>query len=200
MSSQPSSGGSSPTLVADTLSTVSLPLSRYMMYDFTHSCSECSKHVRGNAVAQPEYLLSNLPVISSDGSQSYITIKWFVPSSQQKHCVISLDRKTLERLRLPTFKFKGEKASQPVTPIFTPTLGRDSSGLFNLFHSLPHHFHVLVTNLSEFKSYCKAWPNHIIMALPDQEVVGLGEPCVFPQMICTERQRERKRERERTRK
>ena len=81
----------------------------------------------------------------------------------------------LERLKLPTFKFKGEKASQPVTPIFTPTLGRDSSGLFNLFHSLPHHFHVLVTNLSEFKAYCKAWPNHIIMALPDQEVVGLGE-------------------------
>lgn len=168
-------------------STISLPLSPYMTYDFTHSCSECSKHMRGNAIAQPEYLSSSLPLASgastnstvtsadSAGLQGRITIKWFVPASQQKHCVMSQDRKVLERLKLPTFKFKGEKASQPVTPIFTPTLGRDSSGLFNLFHSLPHHFHVLVTNFSEFKGYCKAWPNHIIMALPDQEVVGLGK-------------------------
>ena len=167
-------------------STISLPLSPHMTYDFTHSCSECSKHMRGNAIAQPEYLSSSLPLASgttnSTGTnadsarlQGHITIKWFVPASQQKHCVISQDRKILERLKLPMFKFKGEKASQPVSPIFTPTLGRDSSGLFNLFHSLPHHFHVLVTNLSEFKAYCKAWPNHIIMALPDQEVVGLGK-------------------------
>ena len=167
-------------------STISLPLSSYMTYDFTHSCSECSKHMRGNAIAQAEYFSSSLPLASgatnsastgadSVSPQGHISIKWFVPASQHKHCVISQDRKVLERLKLPTFKFKGEKASQPVTPIFTPTLGRDSSGLFNLFHSLPHHFHVLVTNLSEFKAYCKAWPNHIIMALPDQEVVGLGE-------------------------
>jgi hypothetical protein len=174
-----------------TTSTISLPLSSYMAYDFTHSCSECSKHMRGNAIAQPEYLSSTLPLLGlasgatncastgnnadSASSQGHISIKWFVPSSQQKHCIISQDRKVLERLKLPTFKFKGEKASQSVTPIFTPTLGRDSSGLFNLFHSLPHHFHVLVTNLSEFKAYCKAWPNHIIMALPDQDAVGLGE-------------------------
>ena len=162
--------------------TISLPLSPYMTYDFTHSCSECSKHMRGNAIAQPEYLSSSLPMAAagtnsadSAGSQGYVTIKWFVPAGQQKHCVVSQDRKVLERLKLPTFKFKGEKASHPVTPIFTPTVGRDSSGLFNLFHSLPHHFHVLVTNFSEFKAYCKAWPNHIIMALPDQEAVGLGK-------------------------
>ena len=173
-----------------TTSTISLPLSSYMTYDFTHSCSKCSKHMRGNAIAQPEYLSSTLPLLASatatNGagtsisaesaiSQGHVSIKWFVPASQQKHCVISQDRKVLERLKLPMFKFKGEKASQPVTPIFTPTLGRDSSGLFNLFHSLPNHFHVLVTNLSEFKAYCKAWPSHIVMALPDQEVVGLGE-------------------------
>lgn len=173
-----------------TTNTISLPLSSYMTYDFTHSCSKCSKHLRGNAIAQPEYLSSTLPLLASGAatngpststsadsavSQGHINIKWFVPASQQKHCVVSQDRKVLERLKLPMFKFKGEKASLPVTPIFTPTLGRDSSGLFNLFHSLPHHFHVLVTNLSEFKAYCKAWPSHIVMALPDQEVVGLGE-------------------------
>lgn len=176
----PTQLGSPPTshLADAPHSTISLPLSHYMNYDFTHSCSECSKQMRGNAVAQPaEYLSSLLPVASdaAEGSQGYITIKWFVPVSQQKHCLISQDRKMLERLRLPTVKFKGEKALQPMTPIFTPTFGRDSSGLFNLFHSLPHHFHVLVTNLSDFKAYCKAWPHHIVMALPDQEVVGLGE-------------------------
>ena len=181
--SKPTPIASPPTLtaqVADTHSqpaTVSLPLSPYMSYDFTHSCSECSKHMRGNAIAQPDYLSSSLLVVNgaAAGSQSHITIKWFVPSIQQKHCVISQDRKTLERLKLPTFKFKGEKASHPVTPIFTPTLGRDSSGLFNMYHSLPQYFHVLVTNQSEFKAYCKAWPYHIIMAVPDQEMVGLGK-------------------------
>lgn len=184
--------GSSPTsshLVDSPHSTVSLPLSHYMNYDFAHSCSECSKQIRGNVVAQPAEYLSSLLPVSSDAaagsqSQGYITIKWFVPASQQKHCLISQDRKMLERLRLPTVKFKGEKASQqPMTPIFTPTFGRDSSGLFNLFHSLPHHFHVLVTNLSDFKAYCKAWPHHIVMALPDQEVVGLGEAALLVSLI-----------------
>ena len=177
----PTDLASSPTSqVTEAQSTFSLPLSPYMSYDFTHSCSECSKHMRGNVVAQPDHLSSLLPVShGTTGPQEYVTIKWFVPASQQKHCAISLDRKTLERLKLPT-KFKGEKASQPVTPIFTPTLGRDSSGLFNLFHCLPHHFHVLVTNVSEFKAYCKAWPHHIIMAFPDHEAVGLGEEkCVY---------------------
>ena len=178
----PTQLGSLPTgHVTDSHSTISLPLSPYMTYDFTHSCSECSKHMRGNATAQPEYLSSSLPVASDAAGEthSYITIKWFIPANQQRHCAISQDRKTLERLKLPTIKFKGEKVSQPLTPIFTPTFGRDSSGLFNLFHSLPHHFHVLVTNLSDFKAYCKAWPYHIIMALPDQEVMGLGEACLL---------------------
>ena len=186
----PTQLGSPPTshLADAPHSTISLPLSHYMNYDFAHSCSECSKQMRGNAVAQPtEYLSSLLPVASDAAagshSQGYITIKWFVPASQQKHCLISHDRKMLERLRLPTVKFKGEKVSQPTTPIFTPTFGRDSSGLFNLFHSLPHHFHVLVTNLSDFKAYCKAWPNHIVMALPDQEVVGLGEAALLVSLI-----------------
>ena len=190
------SSSSSPT--GSTTSSISLPLSPYMMYDFTHSCSECSKHMRGNAVAQPDYLSSILPVTSGStaaaalqsghsqdhgAQQHHITIKWCVPHNQQKHCVISQDRKTLERLKLPTFKFKGEKGAQTVTPIFTPTLGRDSSGLFNLFHSLPNHFHVLVTSLSEFKAYCKTWPHHIVMALPDQEVVGQGKGIIVILLI-----------------
>lgn len=157
---------------------VSLPVSAYMAYDFTHSCTECSKYLRGGASStstQPELLTSYLPAPTSSGGNRQIPIKWWIPPHQQRHCVINSSRKTLERLKLLTLRNKGEKAfSYPLTPIFTPTLGRDSSGLLNLFHSSFQHLHVLVTTSNQFQKYYKAWPNHIIMALPDEEAVGLG--------------------------
>ena len=152
--------------------TISIPVSPHIAYDFTHSCTECSKYLRGSPVAHPEILTSILPT----EQQGPVKIQWHVPTYQQKHCVISHDRKTLERLKLPMLRLKGEKTiTHPLTPIFTPTIGRDSTGLFNLFHTMYDHLHVLVTTSGQFEKYCKAWPNHLIMALPDEGSLGLGE-------------------------
>lgn len=154
----------------------SLSISQYMSYDFTHSCYECAKYVRGNFMSNAEILTFNLPGRTS--GEKAVQIQWCVPANQQKHCVISGNRKILERLKLPAMKLKGDKmSSYPLTPIFTPTLGRDSSGLFNLFHNqfYVYQIHVLVTSESDFGKYCKAWPNHLIMALPDKEATGLGK-------------------------
>lgn len=162
---------------------ISLSVSQYMSYDFTHSCNECSKYVQGNRLALSEFLTFSLPIQSTGHASSSatmettsISVRWCVPATQLKHCVISPNRKTLERLKLPTMRLKGDKApSGPLTPVFTPTFGRDSSGLFNLFHNFFHQLHILVTSESEFGKYCKAWPNHIIMALPDKQATGLGK-------------------------
>ena len=152
--------------------TVLIPLSPYVAYDFTHSCTDCAKYLRGSPVSHAEILTSLLPTEQS----GHISLQWHIPTYQQKHCVISPDRKTLERLKLPTLKLKGDKnIPHPLTPIFTPTLSRDSTGLFNLFHSSFEGLHVLVTTSGQFERYCKAWPNHIIMALPEQDSLGLGE-------------------------
>lgn len=73
----------------------------------------------------------------------------------------------------------------PLTPVFTPTLGRDSLGLFNLFHNqCSQLLHVLVTSESQFSKYCKAWPNHVIMALPDKEATGLGSMYHYIKEFC----------------
>lgn len=153
---------------------VSVSVSPYMSYNFTHSCTECSKYVRGNVLSLPEYLTFFLPSRHNIGKS--INLRWCVPASQQKHCIISGNRRVLERLRLPVSKLKGDKVpSFPMTPVFMPTTGRDSLGLFNLFHNQFYQLHVLVTSESEFGKYCKAWPNHLIMALPDKEAAGLGK-------------------------
>ena len=160
---------------------VSLPVSPFMLYDFTHSCNECSKYVRGTPISPAEYLTSFLPPTTRGGSSNGdtregLTLKWRIPGSQQKHCVINSSSKTLERLKLPTIRLKGDRvSSQIMTPVFTPTLGRDSCGLFNLFHGQFYNLHVLVTSETEFGNYCKAWPNHVIMALPDKATMGLGK-------------------------
>lgn len=179
-SSMPQTTG---TGFAETRHVISISISPYMSYDFTHSCNECSKYVRGNIVVPPEILTFSLPVQSchatstGTGGERSVSIKWCIPTSQQKHAVIDGNRRTLERLKLPVMRVRGEKSPllYPMTPVFTPTLGRDSSGLFNLFHHQYYHIHVLVTSESEFGKYCKAWPNHIIMALPDKVATGLGK-------------------------
>jgi len=158
--------------VSELRHTVSIPISPYIAYDFTHSCADCAKYLRGSPLAHPEVLTSLLPTEQG----GHITLQWHVPTYQQKHCVISPDRKTLERLKLATLRLKGEKTiSHPLSPIFTPTLSRESSGLFNLFHSSYESLHVLVTTSGQFEKYCKTWPNHLIMALPEQDSLGLGE-------------------------
>ena len=152
--------------------TISLPVSPYIAYDYTHSCTECSKYLRGSPVAHAEILTSLLPM----GSGGHVAIQWHVPTYQQKHCVISPDRKTLERLKLQTLRPKTDKSfTHPLTPVFTPTLGRDTSGLFNLFHTSYDYLHVLVTTAGQFERYCKTWPNQLIMTFQDQGSLGLGE-------------------------
>ncbi len=173
---------------------VSIPISPYMAYDSGHSCNECSKYVRGNPTSTAEYLTSYLPSVvggsSRVGGGGGMTIKWRVPAGQQRHCVANISSKTLERLELPVVRIKGgdkleKPSSQVMTVVFTPTLGRDSCGLFNHFHGQFYGIHVLVTSEAEFVGYCKAWPNHIIMALPNKATVGLGEAIIISVWFMT---------------
>ena len=160
-----------------THTTVSISTSPFMAYDFTHSCNDCAQyeHTQINSNIHPADILeSYLP--SESGPP--ITIKWQLPSSQSKRCVsvTSTDhaRPILERLKLPTMSSNKERGCSVKTPVFIPTVGRDMTGLFNMFHSGYQQLQVLVTVESQFERYCKAWPNLIVMALPDGEAMGLG--------------------------
>ncbi len=103
-------------------------------------------------------------------------LKWQIPSSQAKHCTLVTDgeRKYLYSLKLPHINWNKDVKSKIRTPVFIPTMGRDTTGLFNLCHAGYEHLQVLVTVESQFKKYCRAWPNLIIMAVPDNEGMGLG--------------------------
>ncbi len=110
-----------------------------------------------------------------------VTIQWYIPSQFQRFFVISHDRKKLEHLNLPMV-INGQPFPHPLSPIFVPSLGRDCSGLFNLFHTsqlTPEQVHVVVTSASQFNKYRKSWPNHIVMALPDEGSLGLGKGTLY---------------------
>ena len=66
-------------------------------------------------------------------------------------------------------------------PIFTPSIGRDSSARLNLSHSGCTGLHVVVMVIGEMQSYMRAWPGHMIMALPDSDALGRGEYHTQPQ-------------------
>ncbi len=180
-------GNSSPQTVGEasgtTISspqTLSLSVSSHVTYDCTHSCADCSKYLRGS-LSPSALLTSSLPM--EEGAS--ITIRWCVPSRFQQLFVISQDRKTVSHLKLPVVH-RGRPSPLPLSPIFVPSLGRDSTGLFNLYHTTQEsceQMHVIVTSSSQFDTYRKAWPNHIIMALPDEGSLGLGEGlCVVIRM------------------
>ena len=92
-----------------------------------------------------------------------------------KHCVIDNEKQVLERLCLPAVPDNPGSNLFEEVPIFTPSIGRDSSALLNLCHSGFTGLHVVVTVMSEMQSYMKAWPGHMIMALPDSEASGRGQ-------------------------
>lgn len=170
------SGSSSPQTMGEpsgsTPQTLSLSVSSHVAYDTSHSCTDCSKYLRGS-LSPPALLASSLPL--DEGAT--ITIQWYIPSQFQRLFVISHDRKAVERLKLPVLHH-GRRSPHPLSPIFIPSLGRDSIGLFNLFHTTQvssEQIHVIVTSASQFDKYRKSWPNHIIMALPDEGSLGLGE-------------------------
>lgn len=156
--------------------TVSINISPYMAYDFTHSCNDCAPHkhtqISTNGHNAVQYLESYLPLQAGPP----LLIRWQIPASQLKHCVSVTSAVTkgpiLSWLKLPKVVEEGGLSIK--TPVFIPTVDRDLTGLFNLFHSGYHQLEILVTVQSQFKKYCKAWPNQIVMALPDSETVGLG--------------------------
>ena len=155
----------------DARHTVYMPLSTRAAHDCSHSCTACSKYLGGGPGSRSEIFTSVLPT-----GNGPVTIQWSVPASQLRHCVVSPDRTTLERIKLSTFKPKSDKlSSHPLTPIFTVTTGRDATGLLNLFHAGFEYVHVVVTTSSQLEAYSKVWPNQLIMALPDRSSLGLGK-------------------------
>jgi len=151
-----------PPLVS-AVNTVSISTSQYMAYDASHSCTDCL-HLR--QTQHSDTVLSHLPTAGG----SPVVLKWHIPASQTDHCVLTTDngRSFLQRLR----QSRGREGIR--TPVFIPTTGRHSTGLFNLSHTDYQQLQVLVTTDNEFNKYCKSWPNMIIMALPDHHPPGLG--------------------------
>ena len=148
-------------------STMSISTSQYISYDISHSCNECEQLKKHSS---SEIVISQLPSANHDPP---IIIKWQIPSLQAQHFVFVNynSRKCLKRVKWPLSN-KDVK-----TPIFIPTNKREINGLFNLHHTGYDQLQVLVTMDTEFEGYCKAWPNMIIMGLPDQQTNGLGR-CV----------------------
>ena len=114
-----------------------------------------------------------------------MTVRWCIPASMAKYCVIDSEKRVLERLCLPTVPVgKPENPDSNLfdqVPIFTPSIGRDSSARLNLSHSGCTGLHVVVTVIGEMQSYMRAWPGHMIMALPDSDALGRGEYHTQPQ-------------------
>ena len=148
---------------SDSRHTLLLPVSPFMAYDYAHSCADCTKHLRANSAHNSELLTFKLPF---PRTKSHVTLKWHVPAPHHKHCVLSTDRRSLDRLKIPVQR---KNTSISLTPLFTLSIRRDSSALLNLFHSLsPSHLHVVVILASEFDQYCKLWPGHLILVMPEQ--------------------------------
>ena len=74
-------------------------------------------------------------------------------------------------LRLP----KIDHASpNPHSPIITLSLTHKGAALLNLHHTAPSLLHIIVTATSQLEAYQKSWSNHIIAAVPDSALNGLG--------------------------
>ena len=141
-----------------------LTLSPYAIHDSTHCCSSCTATTSTNC----SILSQSIPT----SHDSHMTIRWCIPASMTKYCVIDKEHGVLERLCLPD---QPDVNQFDDIPIFTPSLGRATSALLNLTHSGVTGLHVVVTVTSEMQSYMRAWPGHVIMALPDYEASGRGQ-------------------------
>lgn len=148
---------------------MTISASPYMAYDVSHSCKECPGPPVSRSSTVPllsDLFTSKLP--QRDGS--FITLKWHVPPSQASLCVV---REETMYIKLSCTSDSDETV-RVKTPVFVPTMGRDLTGLFNLFHAGYDQIQVLVTVETQFEKYCKAWPNLTIMAIPNQDAIGLG--------------------------
>lgn len=143
-----------------------VPLSPYTAYDTTHSCTECAKRMSSSHT----HLVTSILPLEVEGS---VTVQWHIPDSALKHFVLSPDRRTVERVRFPTFKAKDSKSSS-ITPIITLSSGHEGMALLNLSHTGFDGLHVVATQASQFDSYRKVWPHVVIMGLPDSGCLGTG--------------------------
>ena len=151
-----------------TPSTTIISLSPYAAQDSSHSCATCSEHSKTYSTL---YMLSQrLP--TSCGTD--VMLRWYVPSSLTKYCVMDKEHQVLERLSLPTTPDRPDGNWFDEVPIFSPSVGRASSALLNLNHTGVKGLHVVVTTASKMTSYMGAWQDRVIMALPDNQTVCKG--------------------------
>ena len=165
--------GSPPkTVTVPTSHTVSLNLSQYTAYDATHSCTECIKRAMQSNHA---HTLTSLLPLEGEGP---LVLQWHVPEGALRHFVLSLDRRSIERLKLSTLKTKMADTKCPsvtsLTPIITISVGLEAAALLNLSHTGFDGLHIVVTLASQFEAYRKVWPNTIIVGLPDMGCLGTG--------------------------
>ena len=155
-----------PSQATPTTPSTVLTLPPHSLHDSSHSCSTCTDHTHSS----PALLSQSVPT----SHDSHMTIRWCIPASQRKYCVIDEERETLITLSLPHLPEKPDENLFDDIPIFTPSIGRASTALLNLAHSGVDNLHVIVTTTSEMTSYVGAWPGHVIMGLPDNETLGRG--------------------------
>ena len=162
-----------PTQQATPTPSTVLTLSQYRIHDSTHSCESCSEISRSHSTVTCSILTQSIPT----SHDSHMTIRWYIPSSMTKYCVIDEENRVLQRLCLPmTSSDKHNSKLFDEIPVFTPSVGRGTSALLNLTHSgMSEGLHVIVTTMSEMQSYMGAWQGHVIMALPDNEALGKGQ-------------------------
>ena len=158
--------------------TTPLTLSQYALHDSTHSCAACSASKKALPVATvaSAKLFSQTFPMSCD---RHVTVRWYIPPSMTKYCVLDVEKRVLERLCLLTEPVERLDTQDEnlfhLLPVFTPSVGRDSTALLNLAHSRSDGLHVVVTTGQDMAGYMRAWPGHMIMSFPDNEASGRGQ-------------------------
>ena len=179
-----------------TLVTVSLPCS----YDAFHRSEATRQYREGIAggTSQPSSVSrrgSGSRTASLGGSRSLhplqytlvdgndvVNLYWHIPSYYEDFFCINDGRQTISSLKLPVIShtavlLEDGPPRAVKTPVFIPSTGRYEQGLLNLFYAQNQSSHVavVVVKLSELNFYACAWPNHVIMALPQSaEQLGVG--------------------------
>uniref|UniRef100_A0A8K9Y0T4 GREB1-like protein n=1 Tax=Oncorhynchus mykiss TaxID=8022 RepID=A0A8K9Y0T4_ONCMY len=143
--------------------TVSIRLSMFAAHNAFHHCEQCHHYCEGSPATQLSECTFHAFTFCSSMLGEEVQLHFIIPKAKEQHFVFSQHGSHLESMRLPLVSAKSH-----ISPIFTPTTGRQEHGLFNIFHAMEGtaHLHILVVKEYEMQHYRRKWPNHILLVLP----------------------------------
>ena len=169
----PSSSPPDPPSPPSSPHTSLLLLSPFAAHDSTHSCVACSAQKQPPPPPSSPLLPQFIPL--PDGRT--LSLLWSFPLSKATQCVFNSSSFVLLKLPLvPSARAENRgPPTPPISPVFSISVGRESTSLLDLSHNLSDQLHVVVTLHSQMDAYVKTWPCHIVLGIPDSEASGRGK-------------------------